>query len=750
MPNDMMSNLNQPKVILNAGEAVQNVVGYKEIVEITTKTLKVLTKQLLDISGPFSRNAFILKSADVLAGGSQATGTGSDYQVFTRDGIKTLEKIEFASPLQRYIKDEILRWVGSRVDDACKDGTTSAMIFTSSFVVDLMKARERLSFVSLTEIERIYDEVKMLLLAEVSKKVITADTIKEYLNKYFKAAQRSFTDHECTYLLARMMADTASSGNTQIADAVATVVSNTPQIEGIDTNIIIETPLHETVESSVKAVQDEYEYKIPVTVLTPELLNYERNTEFKCDRAHLLVLPEGVTRDSMTGIGLETYLTNLPEYESDANTYTYKDEKRYSNPDTLIFLIPSIANNHDSMHFDQVLEIAQKKGYKCFIGSYERTFGYKSTGTEWIVIAGLYAKADTPLLTEILVGNLNIPSVEPFMIKEVKAYCDHHFLYLDNIIAYKITEKGAFYKNKVSSKITQRSKGMTDEEIKKAQDLNIHPGEIRPDLYPTYIQTRDWIVEYVSRLTSTADASWNVNIADAKRTLASISVGKPWKIIVSGKHHERAMYQAIIEDAAGSTTVALKHGVYFNGPIQLLQSCFTLLSNEEMNKSNMIIHATILNAIMTATLDMVYAMFGRYGLRLIKSLDPVLEQVDQEFGYFNAYQDSYFVNGLGMQPFRYIYATDETPVHDLNLSIASSEYFEKNKDAEPRFISYVRSLLMKDTLKPDTPVLTPPCQVANLFEVLLTREKEVALKYVFTDNLIAPGTLYDDGTLVKR
>jgi hypothetical protein len=424
----------------------------------------------------------------------------------------------------------------------------------------------------------------------------------------------------------------------------------------------------------------------------------------------------------MTGVGLETFINGLPASPAEQNNFW---------PEYFIILIPSCTNQHDSIYLEQVLSIGKEKGFKFFIAAYERTFGYKSSSSEWVVIDGLYAKAEVPLLNERVIGHLDIPTVEPFLIKEVSVYCDHHQLYLDDIIPVKASH-------------------ITNEEADACIADNIHFGERYPEYYPNYVQTRDWIKDHVKKMIATADASWAVNIADCKRTLINMTVQKPWKIVISGKHHDRAAYQAIVEDAAGSTTVALKHGVYFNGPIKLLQSVLGILSNDELHKEQAIMHSLMLNAFLVAAVDMAYSMFGKHCLSLIRSIDPIIDQCSKEFGYFNAYQDSFFSQGMGTQAFGYLYTTPDTPKRNLNLGIASAQYFEKNKDAEPMFISYVRSILMPDTLKEGVPILTPPCQVGNLFDVLFTRLKEVALKYCFTDNLIAPDTLYDNGTLNRK
>ncbi|MDE5759007.1 MAG: hypothetical protein K2H85_10420, partial [Allobaculum sp.] len=126
------------RIILNPSTSSQNVVNRKELEKMTKLTMRQLTKQLLDVSGPYSRNDFILQDVNALYSGTNTdivNGRKAAKQEFTRDGIKTLKAVDYASPIQRYLKEEVLTWVGERIDTMCHDGTTTSMLFTASFLM---------------------------------------------------------------------------------------------------------------------------------------------------------------------------------------------------------------------------------------------------------------------------------------------------------------------------------------------------------------------------------------------------------------------------------------------------------------------------------------------------------------------------------------------------------------------------------------------------------------------------------------
>jgi hypothetical protein len=290
------------RVVLNSDKDLKNVVSKDDLADVTIKTLSELVQQLLSISGPTSRNSFILYNNSTLNDGlnTDITGGCSGVEAFTRDGIHCLSNISYMSTIQRYIKDKLLAFMGRRIDACCGDGTTSSMIFTASFVVYLLKERHKLDDWSITDLEKNFKIFTKLLVEELDNKKITIDTLTTLQNEN---SEPKFTRQSAAKFLAYLQAYTASAGNQQVAEAVSEIFANMPE-EVWQTAISQKYPYRETDECAVKAVQSAYHARYSVDIITPELCNVDLGRAFERKNANILVLRTGIVRDSLTTIAL--------------------------------------------------------------------------------------------------------------------------------------------------------------------------------------------------------------------------------------------------------------------------------------------------------------------------------------------------------------------------------------------------------------------------------------------------------------
>ena len=115
--NDMGS-----RAIINSGYDISNVVPIEKEIPRIRKTLDTCFDILAQHCGPFSKYAMLVNN--------HSLGLKFEPNVFTRDGIGIMEAVEFASPLERYIKN-LLTYIGTRVDNKAKDGTTTSMMLSA-------------------------------------------------------------------------------------------------------------------------------------------------------------------------------------------------------------------------------------------------------------------------------------------------------------------------------------------------------------------------------------------------------------------------------------------------------------------------------------------------------------------------------------------------------------------------------------------------------------------------------------------
>lgn len=678
------------RIILNDSHNLQNVVSDQDLRDITITTLGQLAKQLLSISGPYSRNGFILFNSSTLNDGMNTDiGGNGALEIFTRDGIHCLSNISYMSPIQRYIKDQLLAFMGRRIDASCGDGTTTSMIFTASFVANLMKTHSELKDYSITEIETTFNQVINKILETVDAMRITKESLVEI----------GYAERDAVKLLAYLQAYTASSGKHEIASAVSEIFKQTPEVAW-EYAIKQQYPYKETPEYKVEAQQDAYEGIYDVDIVTPELCNIDMGRYYQRDNVKLLIMRTGM----LVGSNCMTALTN----------YVGKHIEAQTNPGPIVILIPSQSRGHDSNLQNMLIEGARRAGIEIFIASYQRPFGYQ---TEYMYsMDAISAKADTKPFTELNVTNQDFIDLTPFLI-DCDIKIDHYNCYINNV--------------------TKWHDCCTEED----KTTNVHPGEKYPDQYPNYVEWKSFFTRALEQDIAMADRGSELMQKDLNRALLTMQLLRNWHISIGGKAHDQNSVVHVLDDAAKSALAAVKHGIFFNGPHKLAYAAFNvglMIENEpeDFNQGvyNEQLAMTLINAITAAAIDMAYAVYGDRALEFTPDYSLFRELGTKQWDYCDFYgcgilnQDDQIFSFLGERKI-------STP---KGISIYSwrSMLEENNKDGEFDYDAYAESL---KNLQVDA----PPAQVGNLFEVMFERLREVALRFVLTDNLIALGTVWD-------
>lgn len=139
---------------------------------------------------------------------------------FTKDGINIVRALEFANPLQTYIK-RILAYMGSRIESAGGDGTTSAMIICATALRYLFAHLSALKLdcdvvYTFDTLERAYGRFISIL--------------ADYANTHDIGHAEQVTDPAIIYNIAYCQAYTSSHGNADLADAIAQLYSKIPKM----------------------------------------------------------------------------------------------------------------------------------------------------------------------------------------------------------------------------------------------------------------------------------------------------------------------------------------------------------------------------------------------------------------------------------------------------------------------------------------------------------------------------------------
>lgn len=127
------------RTIVNANYGISNIVDIDETEDAITRALRQCEDVLKKHCGPLSGYAMLIDQA----------GSGIDFRpsIFTRDGIRILRSVDTVSPLETYVKD-MLTYIGTRVDNYAKDGTTTSMLFAACFIRYILERKKDLPHLS--------------------------------------------------------------------------------------------------------------------------------------------------------------------------------------------------------------------------------------------------------------------------------------------------------------------------------------------------------------------------------------------------------------------------------------------------------------------------------------------------------------------------------------------------------------------------------------------------------------------------
>lgn len=284
------------RVIANTNFDITNVVPIEKEQEHFQNTLSVCFDTLAKHCGSCSDYSMLVDN--------NSLGLDFHPNVFTRDGIGILKAMEFASPLERYIK-ELLTYIGSRVDSTAKDGTTTAMMFAAKYIEIMLHDREAL--------------IKEVPSFKQRQRIMT--TTSEKFNELVKSTalytdlmdETKYTEQEAMKIAGRIafiQALSSSGGNLQLALAMKEIFEQSPRCMW---NYITYSGSIKETDTAYSVEVPEYDYALKCTAALEGNLRSVYNSEYMATDVDCYIYANPLNDDSFA-LGVFTdELENLPD-----------------------------------------------------------------------------------------------------------------------------------------------------------------------------------------------------------------------------------------------------------------------------------------------------------------------------------------------------------------------------------------------------------------------------------------------------
>ena len=279
-----MSEVKQPSIkILDSNLSKTNKISSDQLFNIFDQTLDIINETLLSSYGKYSLNSLIVYD-----------GINS-VPVFTTDGIHKLKSLEFISPIQTYLSDNI-RYIGECIEKFARDGTTTGMLFTSLNLKYLLKFLEQL------------DKIIESLLNVQSDKDFLFKYIRHKLANYYN----KYMDYFLDFINSNVLYLQDTSDDIHFDDFRQDVLSIIIDLTARDYKDVLKQPILELIQhipdifyeyfsyykSSVETDTlidiyiPDYQYSTKIVLQHGQhLFNENAKTEFKMKNVDLLILP---------------------------------------------------------------------------------------------------------------------------------------------------------------------------------------------------------------------------------------------------------------------------------------------------------------------------------------------------------------------------------------------------------------------------------------------------------------------------
>lgn len=266
---------------INGNLGVTNTLNSTDFYTHVIHTCKQITEILENHCGPYATDALIIQDN---------TGTNlldPHYAIFTKDGINIVKSIEFVSPIQKHIQN-LVAYIGSRVDSLSHDGTTTAMLFFTLLVEDyfhrINQSTQKDTYIDRRKLKRDFLHVLEKITTIFNSDLVI--TIEQF------AKDQKISNQEAISYVAYHQAMLSSKGDEELASAIVEVVETLPkELYGLFS--VEQTGLETKKRFTV--TRDTFNFVIPV-VANLDDMNYRMGTEYIAETCDLLVSEDDLIR----------------------------------------------------------------------------------------------------------------------------------------------------------------------------------------------------------------------------------------------------------------------------------------------------------------------------------------------------------------------------------------------------------------------------------------------------------------------
>ena len=492
----MSSSVNHESISgnLNVTNTLSGYDLYTQIIE----TCKQIHSVLVDHCGPYATDALVIQDTD------GRNLKDSHYAIFTKDGINIVRAIQFVSPIQKHIQNLVV-YVGSRVDSRSHDGTTTAMLlFTALVILYFTKLNETLISSKVPNYRQLRSEFLETL------KILSDGFEQSVVNIDRFSTDMGISRTDAIRYIAYHQAMLSSKGDRELSNAIVEVVETLPtELYGLFSvsQSKIETDKRFTV------VKDDFDFVLTV-VSNLDNMNHRMNTEYLAESCDLIVSEDDLVRGNPALLVVQSHVELAKQ-----NLLTRDLVIITKSIDATLHGLIS-AYNKANKHQIVIFNISTHKPYSSRV----------------TILSALAAVASVHSMQEHVID----PSL-PYVIQNAKVHYKNSRLFVSNLYT---KDASAYHPS------------FTD------------PTRFIP-YTKMVADIREELEEFISgrrRIETAASSAMYEDYVEIYRRMISSDVRN---LQISGMRHDTLADRDILQDAFGAVLSSLEHGFVFDGYLKL-------------------------------------------------------------------------------------------------------------------------------------------------------------------------------------
>ena len=483
------------KLVVNTNLGLTNVVSIDDSDITITEILDTCKEILLSHCGPYARYAMLING--------YTAGEKFEPSVFTRDGIRVLSAVEFVSPIERYIQD-LLIYIGGRVDSYAKDGTTTSMLIAANFIMEVLAERYEFRGASTVDVAKWINEYFVELDKDLNKYKFTVEKIAEFINHDYSEADLI----KAASIVAYMQALSSSGGNIQLAECVREIFASSPKMAW-DFISYQNNPKESDVPYSVFVPEYDIKFKASLATASSNIFNKALGNEYEYEDVRCIIDIDGLVPMAFNTIQTMQYINDYP----------------IDKP--LMIVVPSV----DPSIVRDIDELNRKRVVPIALWQYMSDMRIRNSGLDFeLQITNAICGCTPYKFREDMSANMS--DEYTFVAKRVHFFGGYIHIY-DTAPKQEGTCLHPYYidKNKATSYYNDLREAI---EVQ----LDLYDNNARSDT-----QMRSYLVETLNRLAC---------------------VHRP-TLYVGGTVHDQVANADVVQDVLGAIMSSLKHGFVVNG-----------------------------------------------------------------------------------------------------------------------------------------------------------------------------------------